>query len=226
MTRIRSSFCGLAITVALGNAISCSNLNSGSKSMYALDPGRPAAPGDAAPAQAASSAFARISRDQILQVRRVAIAPPFDGPSLIYRSADGTYVKDYYNEWVAAPEELLSTEMVDWLSTLAPFPSVVDGRSGAPHRFALETSITSLYGDFQDPRKPAVALSARVYLLDESAGNRTIAYQNHYEISVPIASASAPQLVSGSDRAYRRFLESVTRDLVTFHETTVAADTR
>jgi ABC-type uncharacterized transport system auxiliary subunit len=162
----------------------------------------------------------------VSSVRRVNIAPPFDGPTFIYRSAEGTYVKDYYSEWVAPPEELFSTQLVDWLRVSGPFESVVDGQSAAPHRFALETCITSFYGGFQDSLKPGVVLSARVYVIDESAGNRTVVYQNHYDNSIPIASASVQRLVRGTGRAYRQLLESMTKDLSTFRKTIVAADTR
>jgi hypothetical protein len=106
------------------------------------------------------------------------------------------------------------------------FASVVDGRSAAPHRFALETCITALYGDFRDPQHPSVVLAARVYLLDDSTGNRRVAYQNHYDIAVPLAGASALDLVLGAGSGYRKLLESVTRDLSSFSKTAVAANGR
>jgi uncharacterized lipoprotein YmbA len=214
------------VTIASGQLVSCSNLNAANKSLYALDPGQPASPLDGQQARQVSSGPASVAREQVLQVRRVNIAPPFDGPSLIHRTPDGVYVKDYYSEWVAAPEELFSTQSVNWLSASGPFATAVDGRSSAPHRFALETCITSLYGDFQDPRNPKVVLNARVYLIDDAAGNRNVAYQNHYDISIPVAGASAQQMVLGSGRAYRQLLESMTQDLFAFRKTAVAADAR
>lgn len=207
----------LLAAIALGQLVSCSGLGPSGKSLYAIDPGKPAGSLDPP---------AAIAREQTLQVRRVNIAPPFDGLSLVSLAPDGTYAKDVYNEWVAPPEELFSTEMVDWLSASGSFASVVDGRSAVPHRYALETSITSLCGDFHDPRKPRVVLSARVYLLDEAAGHRTVAYQNHYDISTAVTSASAQELVLGSGRAYHQLLESMTQDLSTFGKTGVAANVR
>jgi ABC-type uncharacterized transport system auxiliary subunit len=163
-----------------------------------------------------------VPRDQVLQVRRVNIAPPFDGPSLVSRKPDGTYVKDYYNQWVAPPETLFSAESVHWLSSSGPFASVIDGRSTAPHRYALEISITSLYGDFQDSARPKVVVRARVYLIDDASRNRVIAYQKQYDLSVPVRSASAREMVLGSGLAYRQMLESVSDDLTTARETVSA----
>jgi len=216
----------LVVTLAFGQLVSCSGMSAPNKSLYALDAGRPIISAEAVPAREESSGPGGVSPDQVLQVRRVNIAPPFGGSSLVYRTRGGRYVKDYYNEWVAPPEELLSTELVDWLSTSGPFKTAVDGRSAAPHRFALETSITSLYGDFQDPAKPKVVLDARVYLLDDVGGNRHIAYQNRYAIALPLDRASADQLVLGAGRAYRQLLETITRDLSAHRETVVAADAR
>jgi uncharacterized lipoprotein YmbA len=213
MTRIQTILSCLAAVIAFGHLVSCSGLEPSGKSLYAIDAGQPAPPRDAATAA---------THDPPLQVRRVNIAPPFDGLSLVSREADGTYAKDSYSEWIAPPEELFSTELVDWLSASGSFGSVVDGRSAAPHRYSLETCISSLYGDFQDPHKPRVVLTARVYLLDEAMGNRSIAYQNHYDISVPVTTASAQQLVLGSGRAYRQLLESLTQDLSAYRKTAVA----
>jgi uncharacterized lipoprotein YmbA len=219
--RIRFGLCWLIAVMFFGQVVSCSGLSPANKSLYCLDAGRPTA-SESSQAQQITPVPAGIPREQVLQVRRVNIAPPFDGPSLVYRPPGGTYVKDYYSEWVSAPEELFTTQMVDWLSTSGPFASVVDGRSAAPHQFVLETCITSLYGDFQQPTEPKVVLTARVYLL----GDRAVAFQNHYDISIPIADASAQQMVVGSGRAYRQLLESITQDLAAARKTVALIDQR
>jgi hypothetical protein len=59
----------------------------------------------------------------------------------------------------------------------------------APHRYALETCITALFGDFRDPRRPKVVLSARYYVLDEARGLDSVALQDRFDISVPISAA-------------------------------------
>lgn len=224
MIKMRTILACVVAPLALGQLASCSNMSESDKSLYALDAGRPSR--DPSPGGEVSSGRAGVGRDQVLEVRRVNISPPYDGLSLIYRTRDGTYVKDYYNEWAAPPEELFSSQLVDYLSASGAFPSVVDGRSAAPHRFALETCITSLYGDFRDPQHAKVVLAARVYLLDDSSGSRRVAYQKHHDITVPLAGASAHELVLGADRAYRELLESMTRDLAPFNKATLAADGR
>jgi cholesterol transport system auxiliary component len=227
MTKLRIILTCLLATFSSGQLISCSGLSPENKTLYAPDVGNStAAPRGPSLAQPGSLVPSSISRDQTLQVRRVNISPPCDGLSLIYRTRGGTYVKDYYNEWAVPPEELFSSQLVDFLSASGAFASVVDGRSAALHRYALETCITSLYGDFQDPRHPKVVLDARVYLIDDSAGDRRVAYQNHYDITIPLAGASAEQLVRGAGRAYRQILESLTQDLSPFNKTAVAGDGR
>jgi hypothetical protein len=102
----------------------------------------------------------------------------------------------------------------------------VDGRSAAPHRFALEMCVSALYGDFEDEQRPKVVLGARVYLIDDSAGERRVAYQKHYDITVPLTAASARGLVQGAGEAYRQLLESLTQDLSRFNRNVVAEDGR
>ena len=210
--RIHSIFCYVILIVVLGNIAACSS-SSANRTLYALDPGRPEELHAPSPVQPASFRQASVGREQVLQVRQVNVAPPFNGPALVYRTPGGAYAKDYYNQWVVSPQEMLSTELVDWLSASGPFEFAVDGRSAVPHRFALETNITSLYGDFQDPQHPKVVLAARFYLLDDSAGSRRIASQGRYEVTIPLARASAQELVLGAGRAYRQLLESMTQDL-------------
>ena len=225
MINARSILAGCMMVLAMSQLVSCTGLQTAAnKNLYALDAGSPAAAHNSAPAQEASATIGSIPRDQILQIRRVSIAPPFDGSSFIYRTPAGTYVKDYYNEWVAPPQDLFSGQLVDWLSASRIFASVVGGQSAAPHRFALETNITALYGDFHDPHHPQVVLAARVFMLDDSGATRTVAFQNHYDISLAIPDASAQQFVVGAGKAYRQLLESVSRDLLTFRETAVAAN--
>jgi uncharacterized lipoprotein YmbA len=227
MIKTRTIIACFLVTIVLGLLVSCTAMDPANKSLYALDVGKaPGARRDPSSVGQVSAIPPGVWRDQALQVRRVNISPPYDGHSLIYRTRDGTYVKDYYNEWAAPPEELFTSQLVDYLSLSGAFASVVDGRSAAPHRFALETCITAIYGDFRDPQHPNVVLAARVYLLDDSTGNRRVAYQNHYDITIPLAGASARDLVLGAGSGYRKLLESVTHDLSAFNKTAVAADVR
>jgi uncharacterized lipoprotein YmbA len=225
IARIRIILICLTAMIFSASLVSCAGTQGGGgKSLYALDPGRPeaATSRESTPARLASNS---VGHEGVLQVRRVNIAPPFDGSSLVYRTPDGTYTKDSYNQWLAPPEELFSGELANWLSALpAPFETVVDGRSAAPHRFALETSITSMYGDFRDPRQPKVILNARIYLLDDATGGQSVAYQNHYDVSIPLAQASADEFVRGCGRAYRQFLELLSKDLSAFRTTATASD--
>jgi uncharacterized lipoprotein YmbA len=228
ISRIRIILWCLMMPIGFVQLVSCSGRQTAGKSLYALDPGGPttAPQPESSSSGRSSSGSTGHSREQVVQVRRVNIAAPFNGPSLIYRTPDGTYVEDFYNQWVAPPEELFSGEMVNWLSASGRFDTVVDGRSAASHRFALETSITSLYGDFQDESHPKVVLNARIYLIDDAVGSRSVTYQNHYELSAPMERPSPEEFVRGCGRAYRQLLESATQDLSAFCKTVVASNRR
>jgi hypothetical protein len=70
-------------------------------------------------------------------------------------------------------------------------------------------------------------LAARVYLLDDSAppsGTRRVAYQGHHDITIPLPTANAHELVLGTARAYRQLMDSMTQDLSAHAKTAVATD--
>jgi uncharacterized lipoprotein YmbA len=223
---LRRARVAIATTAAISTLFSCTHASGPAKGLYALDAGQPAEMRAATRALHASMPAAGIPAEQIVEVRRVSIAEPFDGPALIYRTPGGTYVKDYYNEWVAPPEELLSTQLVNWLGASGPFASAVGARSAVPHRFALEVSVTNLYGDFQDHAKPAVVLGARAYLIDEASNGRTVVCQGQYDVTVPLPKASAQEMVAGSGRAYRQLLEALSKDLAAHRPAAVAVNER
>src|SRR6202012_1435478 len=121
MIQMRKIVAPLLMPIALTQAIACSQMSPANKSLYALQMPAPAT----ATIAADRVHDANVSADRIVQVRRVNIAQPFDGPSLVYRTQQGTFVKDYYNQWVAPPEEIFSTELVEFLSASGSFGSVV-----------------------------------------------------------------------------------------------------
>jgi hypothetical protein len=57
-------------------------------------------------------------------------------------------------------------------------------------------------------------LSVRVYLLDDSAGARSVVYQNHHEIAVPLKAASAQEFTLGAGRAWRQVADALASELI------------
>ncbi|HEY2585632.1 MAG TPA: ABC-type transport auxiliary lipoprotein family protein [Tepidisphaeraceae bacterium] len=195
----------LVITLAAGAACllatSCGNLAQPQpdKAFFAIDPGAP----PAAPRR----------HGPVLQVSRLRVAAPYNGTAFVYRNKGGEFRSDYYNAFVAPPDQLLTGAVVRWLSAASPFNVVVDASSAVGGRYVLEGTVTDLYGDYTDPAAAKAVIAVHVFLLDEGGEDARIMFQKDYRSAVPIEPGNVNSLVSGWDRALRDILSQMTADL-------------
>jgi uncharacterized lipoprotein YmbA len=164
---------------------------------------------DAGPTPAATQAL----REGSLRVRRLRVAKPYDGLTFVYKTGGSEFRTDYYNGFIAAPEALLTSETIRWLSTAGPFASVVDGASSAPSRYVLEGNVTTFCGDMTDAKAPKAVLEARFFLLDDTGAEPRILYQRSYRSVVPLDGDGPAALVAAWGRAWREVLTQLTQDL-------------
>jgi uncharacterized lipoprotein YmbA len=183
-------------------AASCGTLSKPypEKSFFAIDAG---------PTPAATPA----SREGSLRVRRLRVAKPYDGLTFVYKTGGSEFRTDYYNGFIAAPEALLTSETIRWLSTAGPFVSVVDGASSAPNRYVLEGNVTTFCGDMTDPKAPKAVLEARFFLLDESGAEASVKFQKAYAAGVPTAGGKPADLADAWGKAMRQILTALAADL-------------
>ncbi|HMN95008.1 MAG TPA: ABC-type transport auxiliary lipoprotein family protein [Phycisphaerales bacterium] len=148
-------------------------------------------------------------RSGAVRVARVRVAAPASGRSFVYRMGRDEFVVDYYNEFVAAPDRLLTAALVDDLARRGPFANVVDpeGTADAPRR--VETSVTALYGDFRDDSRPLAVVAARVVLLDEFAAMTRQVAEWSLRVEEPIPSPAAADLAAGYGRAWSELLRQL-----------------
>lgn len=208
-TRIGRAVAAFAPLAALVLAASCASLSQPSpdKASFAIDPGSPTA------TLASQHVSVAPSTGNVLRVRRLKVASPYNTLGFVYRSGHGAFRTDYYNGFVAEPDQLLTGELVKWLSQAGPFDSVVDTASGVAARYVLEGDVTALYGDYTDKAAPKAVIALRVFLFDDPAANLSIVFQKTYEAAAPIAAGDAESLVRGWDDAYRTILTDLTNDL-------------
>ena len=202
MSRITSLLL-MAGLLALGVvAASCSSMNRPypEKGFFAIDAG---------PALAAAKA----SGEGALRVRRLRVARPYDGMTFVYKTGASEFRTDYYNGFIAAPEALLTSETIRWLSTAGPFASVVDGASSASNRYVLDGNVTVLCGDLTDSKAPKAVLEVRFFLLDDSGAEAAVKFQKAYAASVPAVGIKPADLVDAWGQAMRQILSALAADL-------------
>ena len=170
------------------------------KDFFAIEAGSP---------QAAAT---RVS-ESTLRVRRLRIATPYDGRSFVYKVGEAKFESDYYNGFVAEPEQLLTGELVQWLSRSGLFGSVVGSSVGADHSFVLEGVVTALYGDYSEADAAQAVMEAKFFLLDDRGAETRVVFQKPYRKAAPLEGDKAAALVAAWGQVYRGILMELTADL-------------
>lgn len=114
----------------------------------------------AAPAAALTPRFAT------LKISTFRTLPPFDSRSFIVQRPGGEFVCDFYNTWIASPNDLIRAQAARYLEESRLFSAVYDASSGTRPPLSLEGVVDELYLDFTG-EKPAAVVTLRLMLLDE-----------------------------------------------------------
>ena len=125
---------------------------SAAKHQFVLEATRPAQP-------------VRQPHDVVLAVRGFTIDPLYDGRGLKYRKGESEYEADFYNEFVIAPQVLLSSQTRNWLSRSGMFQTVLETGSLVEATHILEGNVLVLYGDFRDRKLPQAVMQIRIFLI-------------------------------------------------------------
>ena len=80
----------------------------------------------------------------------VEVAPPFDGRGFVYRREGQRFESDFYNEFAAAPAELLGQATATWLRRSGLFAAVIESRLAGGADLRIDTAVSALYVDFTD----------------------------------------------------------------------------
>jgi len=151
--------------------------------------------------------------DQVLRVRELRVASPYEEQSLMRRLANGTYQRDYYHIYVASPDAMLTGQAMRYLTASGPFAVVVPPSSLATTSLVLEGRVTSLLGDMADPDGPHAVIAAEFFLIDNSSGDALVVMDKSYTAKSPLTDDSAPTLVNALSQAWTQVIASLAQDL-------------
>lgn len=198
--RLIRLFSGLSL-VAAAMVITGCGAKSYEKQRYLLD------------AQRASSTVAG-DHQNIIEVRRFTIDPAFSTKELTYRKGEFEYESDFYNEYLIAPDAMVTEKVRNWLSASGLSRRVLDPGSYVDPTHVLEGSIVALYGDFRSKPSPKAVMEIRIFLLEMKAGTDPLIVSGEtYKSSVGIESEGAGGLVSALDLCLLEILTDLEKDL-------------
>jgi ABC-type uncharacterized transport system auxiliary subunit len=150
---------------------------------------------------------------RVLGIRKLQIAAPFEGRSLVYRTGDVSYVRDPYAAFLEFPAEELMSPVRESLRRDGDFRAVVSGGSALKADTLVEININQLYGDFRQRNHPLAVLNAQFTYFDALNGvPGKVILQREYSRSLPLDSLTATALMKGWDQALAEILADVSAD--------------
>ena len=154
------------------------------------------------------------SQKNVVEVRRFTIDPAFSAKGLTYRRGEFEYESDFYNEFLIAPDAMITEKVRNWLSLSGLARRVLDPGSYVDPNYVLEGNVVALYGDFRTGSSPKAVMELRIFLLEMQTGlESAIVFGKTYESSVGIESGGPNGLVEAFDRCLVEILVDLEKDL-------------
>jgi ABC-type uncharacterized transport system auxiliary subunit len=153
--------------------------------------------------------------ERILSVAHLRISPRYADRSFVYRTSDAGYESDFYNQFLASPDTMISEEIRKALAASHQFKYVLGPSDAQQPNYVLEGSVNALYGDFRNLNRPAAVLEIEFFLYNENSANPGIVAQKRYTKSVPLSERSPEALVKGWDQALSEIVAALAADLKT-----------
>lgn len=149
----------------------------------------------------------------ILKIRKFRISPKYEGRNLVYRLDELRYDSDFYNEFFANPDVLITEEIRDWLGATGLFSHVTDLSNYVEPEYILEGAVTAMFGDFTNPEKPKAVLEFKVVLINSLSSETDIIFKKDYRSEAPIADNRPESVIVGLDQALTDIMTALETDL-------------
>ena len=162
------------------------------------------------PMSAATESVAR--RPETLRMGNVRVAA-YVGNALVYRLDEVQYTSDPYHAFIAEPGAMLGNRMAVWLDRKGPFKTVTQPGSITPAQYVLEATVTELYGDFREGRRPAAVMTVQFVLIDEASASPKVVQERTIASRVDLPHASPDALVRGYGKALAEILLQLVPEL-------------
>ena len=144
----------------------------------------------------------------------ISVTSPFDSKSFVYRLDDQKYEKDFYNNFITLPSEMVAAATRQWLNQAGIFQFAVGNSNSLMPVYLLQGTVDSMYTDFRVGQKPAAVISIEYYL--SSADGKTknnVLFRKKYQKREPISDNSAKTIANAQQIALAKILAELEEDL-------------
>jgi ABC-type uncharacterized transport system auxiliary subunit len=148
-----------------------------------------------------------------IKVRPLRADPLFERKEFLYRIDGQRVLSDFYHEFAERPDAMITSALVGWLKSAKLFEAVVEPGVPADAPYILDGSIAALYGDLQEPQKPAAVMGIRFYLVRSADAGLEVVLDRTLWQRVAIQGNTPQALAQGYDEALTRILAELEREL-------------
>jgi len=142
--------------------------------------------------------------------------PPFDARTFIVRRSDGECVGDFYNGWVAAPNDLIRAQTARYLTESKLFADVYDASSSVCPPLVLEGVVSELSLDYKEAQ-PTAVVTLRFLVLDNRASTFTVLFSAEKTGRAPFEPADKAAPAQAFGQAFTQALGALAQALGDAH---------
>lgn len=149
----------------------------------------------------------------LLLVKRFRSGPMNQTLGLIYRTEPSTYEADYYSEFFAAPEGLLTVIVGAWLADAGEYQVVVGAPGEQYPDYVLEGSLRSLYVDLEGDAGPRAVIDMQFFVSRRENGVSAPVWRADFSRAEAADSASGADVLAAWNRGVASMLAELESDL-------------
>ena len=144
----------------------------------------------------------------------INVTSPFDTKSFVYRMDDQKYEKDFYNDYVTLPSDMIASATRQWLNASGIFQFVVGNSNALMPMYLLQGTIDEMYTDFRLGQTPSAVFTIEYYLSSsDGLKKNNVLFRKKYYQSEPIKDNSAKSIAKAQQIALGKILAQLEDDL-------------
>jgi uncharacterized lipoprotein YmbA len=144
-------------------------------------------------------------------VRRVSVAPPFDGRELVYRTGPHQVERDPYASLAASPAAFIADAVREYLGEAGFSRKAGEAREPRPPEVVMDVEVRELSGDFVRPEQPAAVIAIAVEV--SAAGAAAPLFRKAYVRRSVLPHRTADAVVTAWNDGLADLLRELGRDL-------------
>jgi hypothetical protein len=151
----------------------------------------------------------------------ISVTSPFDTKSFVYRLDEQKYEKDFYNEYITIPSEMIASATRQWLNAAGIFEFAVNNGNTLMPLYLLQGAVDEMYTDFRKDQTPAVVFTIEYYLsTTDGKKKNNVIFRKKYTLRENISDNTAKSIVKAQQtvitKAFIQFEDDLSKEASNF----------